>query len=117
MAVHVRRLMNRQNFLDVKLGRRVSTQSFVLQYLDKPEEEGVALGLTASTAAVGNSVQRNRARRRLKAAFDEVFRLNPDAQGQGKWLVLVAKSPILKIEHPYLLKDMKKALLEAGFSC
>ena len=117
MAVQVRRLTNRQDFLDVKLGRRAPTQSFVVQYKAVEGEEGLAIGLTASTKAVGNAVQRNRARRRLKAAFDEVCRLNPDAQGRGLWLVLVAKAPILEIDYKYLLKDMRKALNEAGVAC
>ncbi len=117
MAVQVRRLMKRQDFVDCKLGRRVPTQSFVIQVLEKPEEAGLGVGFTTSSAAVGNAVARNRARRRLKAVFDEVCRLNPAAAGQGLWLVIVAKAPILKIEHAYLLKDMRKALAEAGVSC
>lgn len=114
MAVRVRRLMVRADFVKVKLGRRASTQSFVVQYLDVEAEEGLAVGFTASAKGVGNAVQRNRARRRLKAVFDEVCRLNPEAQGQGKWLVLVAKAPILEIDYKYLRKDMCKALAEAG---
>ena len=117
MAVRVRRLMKRQDFVNVKLGRRVPTQSFVIQVLEKPEEAGLGVGFTTSSAAVGNAVARNRARRRLKAVFDTVCRLNPDAQGQGLWLVIVAKAPILTIGHPYLVKDMRKALIEAGVTC
>lgn len=117
MAVRVRRLLKRQNFLDCKsLGTKVVTQAFVLQWLDKPEEDGLGVGFTAS-GALGGAVKRNRARRRVKAAFDEVCRCNAAAQGQGKWLVLVAKMPVFKIEYGYLLKDMKKALNEAGVTC
>lgn len=117
MAVTVRRLMVRKNFLKVKAeGRRVSTQAFVLQWLDVPEEAGLGVGFTAS-GALGGAVKRNRARRRLKAAFDEVGRLNPAAAGQGKWLVLVAKLPMFEIEYKYLLRDMQKALTEAGVVC
>ena len=117
MAVRVRRLLKRQDFLKVKsLGRRVSTQAFVLQWLDMPEEDGIGVGFTAS-GALGNAVKRNRARRRLKAAFDEICRCNPNAVGQGKHFVLVAKMPMFAIEYPYLLKDMAKALAEAGVAC
>lgn len=117
MAVRVRRLLKRQEFVKIKsLGRRVSTQAFVLQWLEVPEEEGLAVGFTAS-GALGNSVKRNRARRRLKAAFDEMCRCNPKAEGQGRQLVLVAKMPMFTIEYPYLLKDMVKALNEAGIPC
>jgi ribonuclease P protein component len=117
VAVRVRRLLKRQDFLKLKsLGGRVSTQAFVLQWLDVPEEEGLGVGFTAS-GALGGAVKRNRARRRLKAAFDEACRTNPDCQGQGRWLVMVAKMPMFNIDYNYLLKDMKKALGEAGITC
>lgn len=116
MAVRVRRLIKRQDFLKVKAeGARASSQAFVLQWLAVPAEEGLGVGFTAS-GALGGAVKRNRARRRLKAAFDEVCRLNPVASGQGRWLVMVAKMPIFDIDYKYLLKDMAKALAEAGVS-
>ena len=115
MAVTIRRMLKRADFLTVKVGgKRVSTQAFALQWLDVATEAGLSVGYTASIAAVGNSVARNKARRRLKAAFDEACRLNSEAKGQGKWLVIVAKMPVLTIGYEYLLKDMKKALAEAG---
>lgn len=117
MAVRVRRLLKRQDFLKLKnLGGRVSTQAFVLQWLEMPEEAGLGVGFTAS-GALGGAVKRNRARRRLKAAFDEACRCNPDCMGQGRLLVLVAKMPMFTIDYAYLLKDMKKALGEAGITC
>ncbi len=117
MAVRVRRLLKRQDFLKLKnLGGRVSTQAFVLQWLEVPEETGLGVGFTAS-GALGGAVKRNRARRRLKAAFDEMCRCNPACVGQGRWLVLVAKMPMFEIDYNYLLKDMKKALGQAGITC
>lgn len=117
MAVMVRRLLKRQDFLKVKgEGKRAQTQAFVLQWLAVPEETGLGVGFTAS-GALGNSVKRNRARRRLKAAFDEMCRVNPKAEGQGRWLVMVAKEPMFSIDYKYLLRDMEKALAEAGITC
>lgn len=117
MAVIVRRLLVRQNFLKVKAeGKRAGTQGFVLQWLEMHDEAGLGVGFTAS-GALGNAVKRNRARRRLKAAFDEMCRCNPKAEGQGRWLVLVAKAPIFEMDYKYLLRDMHKALAEAGISC
>jgi ribonuclease P protein component len=94
----------------------VPTQSFVLQHLDVPGEADVVVGFTTS-GALGGAVQRNRARRRLKAAFDEACRLNPKASGSAKWLVIVGKMPVFEIDYQYLLKDMAKALNEAGITC
>lgn len=117
MAVRVRRLLRRSDFLKIKAeGRRVPTQSFVLQHLDVPGEADVVVGFTTS-GALGGAVKRNRARRRLKAAFDEACRLNPNAEGHGKWLVIVGKMPIFDIDYAYLVKDMRKALTEAGIAC
>ncbi|MBI1309503.1 MAG: ribonuclease P protein component [Proteobacteria bacterium] len=118
MAVDVRRMLKRADFLKVKAqGKRAMAQAFVLQYLDVAEEAGVSVGFTTSTAALGNAVHRNRARRRLRAAFDDVCRLNPAAQGAGKWLVVVGKKPVFEIDYAYLVKDMRKALTEAGIAC
>lgn len=117
MAVRVRRLLNRSEFVKLKAeGRRSSAQAFVLQWLEVPAEEGLAVGFTTS-GALGNAVKRNRARRRLKAAFDQACRLNPEARGAGKWLVIVGKMPVFGIDYAYLLKDMRKALNEAGVAC
>ncbi|NBV54861.1 MAG: ribonuclease P protein component [Proteobacteria bacterium] len=117
VAVKMRRLVRRVDFLSLKeQGQRVMTQGFVLQWRDMADEAGLAVGFTAS-GALGGAVQRNRARRRLKAAFDAVCRLNPDAKGQGKWLVMVAKMPIFKMDYVYLVADMRKALREAGIIC
>lgn len=114
MAVSVRRLLKRNDFLNLKAkGLRVNTQAFVLQWLDMPTEPGLGVGFTAS-GALGGAVKRNRARRRIKAVFDEVCRLNPACEGAGKHLVLVAKMPVFAIDYAYLLKDMRKALSEAG---
>lgn len=115
MAVILRRMLKRADFLKVKAeGQRASTQGFVLQYLPTPAEPGLCVGYTASIAAVGNAVARNKARRRLKAAFDAACRLNPNARAQGLWLVFIAKKPVLELGYAYLLKDMQKALATAG---
>lgn len=115
MAVILRRMLKRADFLKVKAeGQRASTQGFVLQYLSIPAEPGLCIGYTASIAAVGNSVARNKARRRLKAAFDAACRLNPQVSAKGLWLVFIAKKPVLELKYAYLLKDMQKALLAAG---
>lgn len=115
MAVSVRRMLKRADFQKVKAeGQRAASQAFTLQFLKVEAEPGVCVGYTASTAAVGGAVSRNRARRRLKAAFDDVCRLNPAAAGTGLWLVMVSKKAALTVDYVYLLKDMHKALAEAG---
>ena len=117
MAVRVRRLLKRSEFVEMKAkGLRVNTQAFVLQYRDVAAEDGLGVGFTTSRA-LGGAVKRNRARRRLKAAFDAVCRLNPSATGHGKQLVIVGKVPVFGIDYTYLVRDMRKALNEAGVTC
>jgi ribonuclease P protein component len=115
MAPAVRVLRKREEFVRLKAeGQRVSTAAFVLQWLDNVEETGLAVGYTASTKGVGNAVKRNRAKRRLKACFDKLFKLNGAAVGKGKMLALIAKESLLTVEYAKLEADMAKALLAAG---
>jgi ribonuclease P protein component len=117
MSIPVRTLRRRAEFLRLKeSGQRVNTQAFVLQWLSAPEEPGVALGFTCSKA-LGGAVQRNRARRRLKAGVDVALRLNLHAQGGGKVLVFIGKMPIFNIKYKHLLKDIHSALEQAGLQC
>jgi ribonuclease P protein component len=67
-AMRLARLTQRKDFLAAaEHGRRFRSPAFTVQVLDKPEQEGLRLGLTASRKT-GNAVVRNRIRRRLRAA-------------------------------------------------
>jgi ribonuclease P protein component len=86
------RLKKRADFLRVAGRRqRVARPGFVLQAaLSPPDIPGgaVRVGFTASRK-VGNAVMRNRAKRRLRAAADEVL---PKAGGLGTDYVLIARA-------------------------
>lgn len=112
--VTVATLRKRTDFVFLKEhGLRVSTQGFVVQYAVQEGECGVCVGYTASTKGVGNAVKRNRAKRRLRACFDKVVRLNPNAElPEGLWLNFVARRAVLEIDFKYLEKDMGKAMAE-----
>lgn len=110
-------LRKRSQFLALKAAPgRAHGAGFVLQWAEV-EGEGLQVGYTASTAAIGNAVRRNRARRRLRAAFDKLVRCNPKA-GCEKALHLnwVAKAPVLDVAFDLLVADMEKALAKAGVS-
>ena len=86
-----------------------------MQWAVREGEIGLHVGYTASAKGVGESVQRNRAKRRLRACFDKLVRLNSHAQAhEGLWLNFVAKKTVLEIAFSFLEKDMAKALLDAG---
>lgn len=115
--IPVRRLLKRSDFLALKgQGKRVFKSSFVLQWQKDEAEPGIAVGYTASTKGVGNAVQRNRARRRLKAVMDELVRLNPRANGGQRRMALIAKESVLTVPYTQLCDDMMAALQEAGIT-
>ena len=78
MGAHLERLKTRRQFLRVAAGKRKwAAPGIVLQVAPQPPEDRAALerpryGLTVSKR-VGNAVIRNRARRRLRAAAEEVL--------------------------------------------
>ena len=78
MGAHLERLKTRSQFLRVAAGKRKwATTGIVLQVAPQPLDDRAALeraryGLTVSKR-VGNAVIRNRARRRLRAAAEEVL--------------------------------------------
>lgn len=117
MAVTVTILRKRAQFVQLRAtGQRVPTPAFVVQALPA-EGTGIELGYTASSHTIGNAVQRNRARRRLKAVVDEVLRLNPAAQApQGFTMALVARPDVLTRPYDDMVKDLRKALAKLGFS-
>ena len=77
-------------------GRRLDCGAFTLWHVARPAAEaGVArLGVVASRAAVGGSVERNRAKRRLREAFRRHQTLAPP----GHDLLLVARAVVNRLE-------------------
>lgn len=69
----------------------------------------VRLGFTCSRK-IGNAVARNRARRRLRAAADQVLRPGP----AGWDVVLVGRAATLKRPFPALVEDLRTALGRIG---
>lgn len=116
--VQVATITQRQEFIDLtKAGARWVTPAFVVQYLPKKEGEqgfdGIKVGFTA-TKKIGNAVRRNRAKRRLRAVFDDVVRLDrgfPCVEGR---LVLIARQDVLGRDFAALQKDFKWALKKLG---
>ncbi len=93
-AVDLERLKRRTDFLATKKGARVHGRAFVLQAIRRPETKlssttnaPARFGITV-TKRVGNSVVRNRIKRRLR----EVIRLHSAKHAQnGTDYVLIAR--------------------------
>jgi|SRR5688500_3214081 ribonuclease P protein component len=104
------RLTRRPEFLRVAASRRRwAAPGLILQVAESPSSEPQSpfrLGFTASRK-VGGAVQRNRARRRLKAAAVEVM---PAHAAPGMDYVLVARAETVTRPYAGLLGDLETAL-------
>jgi ribonuclease P protein component len=122
----VRRLKRRPDFLKVAGARRKwVTPGLVLQARprpagpsaipdeagNRPEQAGrcaIRVGFTASRK-VGGAVERNRARRRLRAVAEAVL---PDRAKPGFDFVLIARAGTLHRRYADLLSDLGTALVK-----
>ena len=111
------RLRKRSEFLRVAAkGRKASTPGVVLQALaidptiPMSEPAELRVGFTVSRK-VGNSVARNRARRRLREAARSVL---PRLAAPAHDYVLIGRTETLTRPYPALLADVESALRRVG---
>jgi ribonuclease P protein component len=128
VAEPIARLKRRGEFLKVAgAGRKWVAPGLILQVLRRDAESSgetvsavppspeapsppLRLGLTASRK-VGIAVQRNRARRRLRAAAAEILPLHASA---GHDYVLIARAATVRRSYPALVEDLRTALRRLG---
>jgi len=100
------RLRQRADFLAAATGTKVPTAAFVLQSVRRGESGPVRVGFTVSKK-VGNAVERNRVRRRLK----EAVKLAPAGRLHcGHDYVLVGRRAALHLPFDRLIQDLAGAL-------
>ncbi len=105
----MQRLRQRADFLSAATGLKVPTPAFVLQSRERGDDGPIQVGFTVSRK-VGNAVQRNRARRRLR----EVVRLaDPAWMSAGHDYVLVGRQGALKLPFDRIQDDFRGALRRA----
>jgi ribonuclease P protein component len=115
MSAALDRLKKRSEFLAVAAtNRRWTTPGLVLQartFDVTGDEAGAAnlrVGFTA-TKKIGNAVARNRARRRLRAAVDDILRGQPGAASPAD-IVVVARQGTLTRPYAALKDDLRLSL-------
>lgn len=100
------RLRQRADFLAAAAGRRVTAPAFLLQARDRRDDSPVRFGFTVSRK-VGNAVERNRVRRRLR----EVVRLSAAGRTRsGHDYVLVGRRAALNLPFERMVQDFDGAL-------
>ena len=100
------RLRQRADFLAAARGVSVPARHFVLQARDRREPGPIRVGFTVSKK-VGNAVERNRVRRRLR----EVVRLQSgDALRPGFDYVLIGRRAALSADFAALVDDYRRAV-------
>ena len=108
------RLRHRSDFQRVARGRRANAESFALQSRPRAEAEvaaaGARVGFTV-TRKIGGAVERNRIRRRLKAALAAANAIAPNAHSD---YVLVARRPALTRRFAALVADVERAFAQIG---
>ena len=106
-AARLETLKQRPEFLRVRSGARWATPAFVLEARRRGGQAGEArVGFTVSKQ-VGGAVERNRVRRRLKAAVRDV--LLEHARCDFDY-VLIARRPALDAVYASLVSDLVDAL-------
>ena len=102
------RLKKRAAFAYVyRKGEKASARDLLL--LSAKSKEGLKIGLSVSKK-VGNSVERNRCKRRLKAAYTPFLPLTQP----GRNLIFIARREALFLPFDRMQKEICKALQKAG---
>jgi len=106
------RLRKRTEFLRVqRAGVRHLSADFILQAVQQAQSgKPIRIGYTASKK-IGNAVQRNRAKRRMRALMHMVLS-NPLLAGQNRSLdyVMIARQTLLQRDFSVLLAELHKAV-------
>ena len=100
------RLRQRADFLAAAAGAKAPSSTFVLQMRPRREDGPVRVGFTV-TKKVGNAVERNRIRRRLR----EVVRLSPPSHMRpGHDYVLIGRRAALSAPFERIEQEFDRAL-------
>ena len=103
------RLTKRSEYLNVsKKGRRCIKPAFIVQACAHRDNAMVRYGITASRK-VGGAVERNRAKRRLRALIKQIL---PAYGSPGMDYVVIARKAALSRAFARMIEELKAAMHE-----
>ncbi|MFN7038890.1 MAG: ribonuclease P protein component [Alphaproteobacteria bacterium] len=115
--MEIRKLKKRREFVDLsRNGQKVVLNNLILLYkasndcLHETNNSYVRLGFVASKK-IGNAVERNRAKRRLKAAVNLSITIH---SAPFYDFVIIARKNVLKSDFIEIIKELNYALLKAN---
>jgi ribonuclease P protein component len=100
------RLKRRADFLSAAKGARIQAATFTMQARDRRDRSLPRVGFTV-TKKTGNAVERNRIRRRLRAAMGDVV---PRKAQAGFDYVIVARRQALSSPFETMIEELERAL-------
>jgi ribonuclease P protein component len=100
------RLTKRPDFVAAASGRRFHTERMTVQGRRRDDGLGLRIGLTV-TRKVGHATERNRIKRRLRAAVREAAGEHRDDSVD---VVLIGRRDILTADYRVLIDDLRRAL-------
>jgi ribonuclease P protein component len=100
------RLTKRSEFLTAASGRRFHTGRMTVQGRSRDDGDGLRFGITV-TKRVGHATERNRIRRRLRAAIHMAAVEHLDRSAD---VVVIGRREALSAAYPVLLDDLDRAL-------
>lgn len=106
----VGRLTKRRDFLAAASGRRFHSERMTLQGRVRTDSEAVAPGLRVGltiTKRVGHATERNRIKRRLRAAMREAGR---GEAGTSADIVVLARREAIAADYRLLVEDLERGL-------
>lgn len=100
------RLLKRKDFLAAAAAARANSGSLLLQARERRDDAPPRIGLTV-TKKHGNAVERNRIRRRLRAAVRDAV---PRAAKDGFDYVIVARRIAISARYDELVREIERAM-------
>lgn len=116
MTVQVLGIRKRQEFLALGNNcQRFALPAMVVLSGNSPAQGQVRVGFTASKK-VGNAIKRVKAKRRMRAVFDEVVRLNPAFNAAGLSLNFIARPYVMTRDFQKMVNELRD-VLEKDLNC